>query len=408
MKILHTADWHLGQTLNGWSREAEHAVWLAHLRDLLVQEQIDAMIVAGDIYDGINPSGDTQRLLYQSLRDIRSACPALRIVMTSGNHDPVARLEAPAAILEELDVHVVATVRRKDGAVDGAAHMIPLFDRDNRIRAYACAIPFLRSADLPGLSFDAEGYGSPIVEAARRFHSQLAEQAKDIAGDLPMIAIGHLHCHGATESDGVERRILIGGEHAIPEDVFPDVFSYVALGHLHRPQNLAGGRIRYSGSPFPLSASEAGYDHGVTILELGGEGWDVRHCPLPRPAEMFKFPETGAMTIEKFTAVITGFTVPEALPQALYPLVYVELEATGPAAPLMEQAQKLLANAPVRTAGIRIRRKTETTQAPAPILALTETDPETLFRTSFEMANGTPPEDAHISAFREAFAGDDQ
>ncbi|NVO24306.1 exonuclease SbcCD subunit D [Donghicola mangrovi] len=407
MKILHTADWHLGQTLNGWSREAEHALWFEHLRDVLVEEKVDAMIVAGDIYDGINPSGDTQRLLYQSLRSIKSACPALRIVMTSGNHDPVARLEAPAAILEELDVHVIATVRRKNGKVDGAAHMIPLLDSTGQVRAYACAIPFLRSADLPGLSFDETHDGSPIVEAARRFHADLAAQAVKIASGLPIIAVGHLHCHGATESDGVERRILIGGEHAIPEDVFPQAFDYVALGHLHRPQNLDHGRIRYSGSPFPLSASEAGYEHGVTILEVMPEGLDIRHRPLPRPAEMLRFPAVGAMEIEKFTAVIKDFTVPEDLPSSLYPLVYVEIEATGPAAPLMEQAQKLLASAPVRTAGIRILRAVETVDAPAPMLTLSETDPEALFRSSFETVNGTSPSIEHIAAFREAMTGED-
>ncbi|CUH80915.1 exonuclease SbcCD subunit D [Tropicibacter naphthalenivorans] len=402
LRVLHTADWHIGQTLNGWSREAEHRAWLKALEDVLEAHQIDVLLIAGDVFDGINPSGVSQKLLYQALRGFKTRRPGLVTVITAGNHDPAARLEAPAAILDSLDVHVVATVRRSEGALDVARHMVPLPDASGAVRAYACAIPFLRAADLPGLSFAENGAGSPIVEAARRFHAEMAKGALALADGLPILAMGHLHCHGATESDGAERRILIGGEHAVPEDIFPQAFDYVALGHLHRPQNLAGGRIRYSGSCFPLSATEAGYEHGVTLIEVGDEITKT-HLPMPRPAPMLRLPERGTMEVSDLGAALQALDLPD-VPADLRPFVYVELTATGSAAVLMTEAERLLSDAPVRPAGIRVHRPaTEVTQTPAPV-SLAETTPEDLFRTAFEAANGLAPEPAHIAAFRDALA----
>lgn len=404
MRILHTADWHIGQTLNGWPREAEHERWFAMLADTVAAQGVDVLLVAGDVYDGINPSGASQRLLYTALRRLKDRRPNLVTVMTSGNHDPAARLEAPSAILESLDVHVLATVRRSGAALDVARHMIPLRDAAGTLRAWVCAIPFLRAADLPGLSFAAEEEGgAPIVAAARRFHAEMAAGARAIAGDLPLLGMGHLHCAGASESEGAERRILIGGEHALPADVFPPAFGYVALGHLHRPQSLDGGRIRYAGSCFPLSAAELAYDHGVTLIEIADGALHHSHLPLPRPADMLRFPAQGAMAIEEFETALAQTALPGDLPVDLRPLVYVELEATGPAAVLMAQAERVLAAHPVRPAGIRLRRRDRAEAAPPPV-PLAETAPEDLFRAAFERANGTAPEDRHIAAFRDAMA----
>ena len=325
MRLLHTADWHLNQTLNGWSRADEHAVWLDRLADVIAEERIDALLVAGDVFDGVNPSGDALAMFYGALRRFKASRPGLVTVVTSGNHDPAARLEAPNAILAALDVHVVARVRRgADGGVDTAAHMIPLPGEDGAPAAWVCAIPFLRAADLPGLSFgDAEGAEAPQVAAARRFHAEIGAAAADIAGDRPVIAMGHLHCTGGTVSEGAERRILIGGEHAVGADVFPPVFAYVALGHLHRPQSLAGGRVRYAGSPFPLSAAEIGYDHGVTILDLDPATGAIAatHRPIPAPAPVLRLPRRGAMAAAGLPAALAGIAPDSAVPSGLRPLV---------------------------------------------------------------------------------------
>lgn len=404
MRVLHTADWHIGQTLNGWSRDLEHAAWFDALARVIVEREIDVLLIAGDVYDGINPSGRSQHLLYSALRRFKDARPSLVTVMTSGNHDPVGRLEAPSAVLEALDVHVVGTLRRSADEIDVAHHMIPLPDATGEIRAWACAVPFLRAADLPGLSFSVnESRTSPIVDAARRLHLEMARSARDHAGDLPVIAMGHLHCHGATESDGAERRILIGGEHAVPENVFPEDLDYVALGHLHRPQSLDGGRIRYAGSCFPLSAAEIAYDHGVTVIDIDEDGLRHEHVPIDRPVEMIRLPERGAMSFEDFELALDGIEVDEGLPSGLHPFIYVNLEADGPASVLMTEAEKLLSGRDLRIANIRVRRDAAREEGPAPI-SLRDTTPEDLFIDAFLRVTGVPADDAHVAAFREAVA----
>ena len=405
MRILHTADWHIGQTLNGWTREAEHRLWLETLADLIEREAVDVLMVAGDVFDGINPSGAAQSLFYSALGQFKRRRPDLVTVITSGNHDPAARLEAPSPILAALDVHVFGSVRQTPHqGVDFAAHMVPLFASGADPVAWICAVPFLRAADLPGLSFSAEeGRGSPIVAAARRFYAEMAAAARDIAGAAPILAMGHLHCAGAEESEGAERRILIGGEHALPPDVFPQAFDYVALGHLHRPQTLDGGRVRYSGSPFPLSAAEVGYRHGVTLIELAAGGLTHRHIDMPRPAEMIRIPEIGATSFAKFETALAQITVAPDLPASLHPFVYVSLQADGPAAVLATEAERLLATAPLRIAGIRVHRIGQHDASPAPI-SLSDTSPEALFRLAFLKANGVEPGAEHMAAFTEAMA----
>jgi len=401
MRILHTADWHVGQTLNGWTREAEHTLWFAALADLVAVEAVDVLLVAGDVFDGINPSGAAQRVLYRALRALKDRRPSLVTIITSGNHDPAARLAAPAAVLEALDVHVVASVaRHADGSPDVARHMFPLTGGDGATQAWVCAIPFLRAADLPGAGL---GDGAGVVEAARLFHAGMAEGAAAIASGLPVLAMGHLHCRGATESEGAERHILIGGEHALPAEVFPPAFSYVALGHLHRPQDLDGGRIRYSGSCFPLSAAEIGYEHGVTLLDLEDGRIERRHVPLPRPVPVLRLPQSGR-DLAALAADLAGLGLAADLPAELRPFVYVTLEAEGPAAVTLTEAEAELARHPVRAAGLRIRRPDAVADAAPPPPSLGETSPEALFRAAFAAANGTEPEPRHLAAFRDALS----
>lgn len=406
MRILHTADWHLGQTLNGWSRHAEHEIWLDRLADLIAAQEIDVLLVAGDVFDGINPSGEAQRIFYDAMRAFKKNRPHLKIIITSGNHDPSGRLEAPSAILEGLDVHVYATVRTDGARVCYDEHMIPLQDANGDTEAWVCAIPFLRAADLPGLSLaPQEGRGSPVVDAARAFHANMAAAAAAVAGDLPVIAMGHLHCHGATESEGAENRILIGGEHALPEDVFTDVFDYVALGHLHRPQSI-NSRIRYSGSCFPLSASEINHKHGVTLVEII-DGKIVRqdHIEIERPVAFLRLPAEGVIAIGDLEAAIEALGDTEN-DDGLHPYLYVNLEADGPASVILTEAERIISRYHVRTASLRVRREVVADEDLEPVISLSETSPEELFFKAFEKVNGMAPEARHLAAFRDALAGE--
>ena len=403
VRVLHTADWHIGQTLNGWSRDHEHRAFLDALHDLVLAEHVDALLVSGDIFDGINPSGEAQRLLFGTIARLLRAKPALQIILTAGNHDPAQRLEAPEAVLNELGVHVLGTLRRDGNGVDMARHLIPLRDGDGVVRAHVLAIPFLRQADFPGLQLGAEGGSEPaVVAAARSLHADMVQAAVALAGGLPILAMGHLTCAGGLESEGAERRILIGGDHAVPPDLFPADLCYVALGHLHRPQSLEQGRVRYSGSPFPLSASEIAYDHGVTLVDLAG-GWVPRHIPLPRPVAMHRIPPKGSAPLDAVVTAFAALALPHDTPRDAQPFVYLSLTADRPVTTIAAAIDTLMEQTAARLAGLTIARSVAPTpDTPPPSLA--ETAPEDLFVTAFQAAHGIAPTAQHLAAFRDALS----
>jgi exonuclease SbcD len=408
LRILHTADWHIGQTLNGWSRDHEHRAFLNSLHDLIAAERIDALLVAGDVFDGINPSGEAQRLLYTALAGFVRANPKLQIILTAGNHDPAQRLEAPEAILRALGVRVIGTLRRGPDGVDMDHHLIPLQDATGTLRAHVLAVPFLRQADLPGLMLGATGGAEPaIVAATRALHAQITDAAlarttKAGAVDLPILAMGHLTCAGGLASQGAERRIMIGGEHAVPPDIFPAALGYVALGHLHRAQSLDGGRVRYSGSPFPLSASEIGYDHGATLLDLD-LGLAPRHISLPRPVQVLRLPATGAAALAQVAAAIAALNLDPTTPRDAQPFLYLSLLPDRPAPVLAADVDALMDQTPVRLAGLTIQRP-EAAAPDTPPPSLAQTTPEDLFLMAFRAANAVEATPRHIAAFRDALS----
>lgn len=403
MRILHTADWHIGQTLNGWSRDHEHRAFLDRLHDVILAEDVDALLVAGDVFDGINPSGEAQRLLYGAIARMVRSQPHLQIILTAGNHDPAQRLEAPEAVLNELGVHVLGTLRRDAGGVDLDRHLIPLRDRHGAIRAHVLAVPFLRQADLPGLHLGAEQGDEPaITVAVRALHREMSEAAVARAGGLPLLAMGHLTCSGGLASEGAERRILIGGEHAVPPDVFPTELGYVALGHLHRPQSLDGGRVRYSGSAFPLSASEIAYDHGVTLIDLT-DGIAHRHVPIDRPVPMFRLPPSGHGKLEDVRAGFVKLALDPDTPRDEQPFVYLSLTADRPATMLAAEIETLMERTPARLAGLSIIRNDQPA-GERPPATLAVTSPEDLFLSAFAEVHGTPPDTHHLAAFRDALS----
>lgn len=256
MRILHTADWHLGARLIERDRLAEHAAFLDWLIETLRAERIDALLVSGDIFDAANPPQDAVALYFdfiKRLADLRS----VRTVITGGNHDSATHLNAPRDLLRRFDVHVFGQ------AAPFAEAAIDLGD------VVVAAVPFLRERDLrqttAGESMtDAQ---TQVRGAIRAHYAAQLVAARSLAKGRPVIAMGHLTVLGATTSDS-ERDIHIGNLGAVSADVFAG-FDYTALGHLHRPQKVAGlDGIRYSGSPIALSFSECADAKSVAIIEV--------------------------------------------------------------------------------------------------------------------------------------------
>jgi exonuclease SbcD len=413
MRLIHTADWHIGQTLNGWSREVEHRAFLARLCDVVEDHAADVLVVAGDVFDGINPSGEALQMLYEGLVALRARRPRLTTVMVAGNHDPAGRLEAPAAVLRAIGVHVVGVMHRREGGIAMDRHLVPLPDAAGTVRAHMLAIPFLRAADLPGLGVmtppddTASAGGSPVVRATRRLYAEATAAALGAAQGLPLLATGHLHCSGAAESEGAERRILVGGEHAVPPDVFPSELAYVALGHLHKPQAVGREGVRYSGSPFPLSATELPYDHGVTLVEIGEGGVRSEHIRLARPVPCLRLPDSGALALPALDGALAALGLDAQTPVERRPFVHVVVSPEGSAAGLSAEVERVLQAHPVRCAGVKVERPAAaaaTADAALPVVPLAERSPADLFALAFVAEHGSPPTPRHLAAFHDAEA----
>ncbi|MCW3466638.1 exonuclease SbcCD subunit D [Chitinophaga nivalis] len=270
MKILHTADWHIGQLFYEYDRTYEHQQFLDWLVTTLQEEQVDVLLVSGDVFDLSNPSAAAIRMFYSFLNKAAKANPALQIIITAGNHDSASRLESPKPLLESSNIHIVGIVEKDAaGNIDYEKLVIPLKDKDHHIQAWCLAIPFLRIGDYPVIA-DAENPYAEGIEALYTAAYDYACQRK--TNEQGIIAMGHLHTQKAITSDmdKVERQIM-GGVESIAASAFPAGISYVALGHIHKAQRIGGQEhIRYSGSPLPMSFSEINYKHQVIVFELNG------------------------------------------------------------------------------------------------------------------------------------------
>ena len=271
MKIFHSADWHLGHELHGFNRQREQGAFLRWLTATMEAEAADALLVAGDIFDTVNPPAAAQEQLYGFIRESRRRIPHLQTVFIGGNHDSASRLEAPNPLYSNFGVHTVGRLPRRNETVDWDRVLIELCDHDGNKRALVAAIPYLRQADLPPPSTLS---GDPLIEGMRQIYAAALQAARQrLEKKQSLIMTGHCYMQGGELSEMSERRIFGGGEHALPADLFPDDVDYVALGHLHKGQRV-GGRdaVRYSGSPLPLSVTERDYRHSVGVITLGESG----------------------------------------------------------------------------------------------------------------------------------------
>ena len=352
MKLIHTSDWHLGQTLKGHDRRAEHQVFLDWLLDILAEREADALLVAGDIFDQANPSTEAQAQYYQFIARAKKALPGLSIVVIAGNHDSPSRLDAPHPVLDAFGVRVVgrhdARAPLDDRLLGRLA--VPLTNRNGRIGAWVLAVPFLRPGDLMRVE------GGSYEDAVRDTYAQLAGALETRCGsDAVLIVMGHLHAQGGVLSEDSERRLIVGGEETLSSSVFPPCAAYVALGHLHKPQAIGAEHVRYSGSPLPLSFAEMHYKHQVLEVRFDGArlaGIEALHTP--RPVKLLRVPERFA-PLDEVLQALKALEV-ETAPQDLQPLVEVQLLISLPPTDLRAQVEAALADKPVRLAGITRKR----------------------------------------------------
>ncbi|EJN18273.1 exonuclease SbcCD subunit D C-terminal domain-containing protein [Pseudomonas sp. GM80] len=285
MRLFHTSDWHLGQNLHGQERDFEHACFLEWLLDQLKLAQPDVLLIAGDIFDTVNPPVKAQERLYDFIVSAHEQQPLLTIVMIAGNHDSGSRIELPAPLMRRLRTHALGRVLwLDDGQLDAERLLLPLPNAQGEIAAWCLALPFLRPAEVTGAHL-----GDNYLRGIGQVHEWLIEaaNAKRQPGQA-LIAISHAHMAGGSVSEDSERSLIIGNAEALPASLFGPSISYVALGHLHKPQKVNGEeRIRYSGSPIPLSFSEIKYEHQILDVLLEGETLiSVESKHIPRSVQL--------------------------------------------------------------------------------------------------------------------------
>ena len=385
VKIIHTSDWHLGQSFFTKSRRDEHQAFIDWLLAVVKQHQVDAVIIAGDVFDTGSPPSYARELYYQFVVALQSL--QCTLVVLGGNHDSVAMLNEAKPLLHNLGAYVVAS---NEGVLDD--QLIELTDRDGRIAALLCAVPFLRPRDLLRSRAGDSGQDkrqalADAIEAHYRQLYALAEQRREQQQlAVPIIATGHLSALGVQQSDSV-RDIYIGTLDGFSAAALPPA-DYVALGHIHRPQQVAQqAHIRYSGSPLVLSFDELNTSKQVVLVEF-----QQRECHAITPLNVPCF-QPMAVLSGSLAELATAFAEIAAQPCAQVIWLSVEVATEDYLPDLQQRVQALAEGLPVEILQLRRQRNPKRqllTQQQRETLA--ELTPKEVFATRLAMERFDGPE----------------
>lgn len=369
MKIIHTADWHLGNVFHRHNRVAEHRHFFGWLRDTIVQQQPDALIVSGDIFDGPNPAAEVQRLFYDFLTHLSVEHPGMSIILIAGNHDSGARLEAGEELLRLHNIFVRGTVwKDAEGETYFERMILPLAPRGSDTAEVVCyALPFLRPADYPA--------GLSVQDGLRHYLTNLDKRLKKTAFKrLPVVVAAHFYAHGALiQAHEHSERLVVGGQDMVEIDTMGKAYAYVALGHIHRPQAVGNcANVRYAGSPLALSFSERDYKRAVNLVEIDTQGHvettSLFYTPL---CALVSLPERGALDPQE--ALSRLLSLPDSQPdddREAYPYVEMNIRLAQPEPELRRRIGEIIEHKAVKfcritTSTYREQSAQDDTQRPA-------------------------------------------
>lgn len=329
MKILHTADWHIGKKLHNYDLTADFDLFIQWLKNYLTEEKINILLVSGDIFDLANPSSSARSQYYKSLVELRSYVD--KIILTGGNHDSPAMLDAPKELFSALDLKVVGGLPQKIEET-----LVPIKNKQGETTLVVAAIPFLRNPDLhtDTVVRTYEERLEALKTGIADVFSRAEESCRNRYPGIPAVAMGHLFASGVETSDS-ERDIQIGNQAAVQADLFGTYFKYVALGHIHKPQQVSGMiPVFYSGSPLPLSFSERKDQKRVLVIDTE-LGWIPKSVSVPSFRKLMKI--TGSL--EEIQNKLTGLPQNETLPN----LIEIELQAQHYQSKLLYELETLVA-----------------------------------------------------------------
>lgn len=315
MRFIHTSDWHLGQIFNEYDRSPEHGMFLGELVSIVAKEQPDALLVSGDIFHNSLPSALSQKMFTDAVLALRQASPGMKIVITAGNHDGGARLEAERNLWKKLGVTVLGGLSRLDGHAVLEDHIVEIPSSTGDTPAgYVAAVPYVFRQNYPQSPYADDVPDDDAISSAlsrqKAFYRDLLSfvmsmQEKRCPGDaVPVVLMAHLAVAGCDIKGHDEP---LGGMDYTPSDIFPEGYDYLALGHIHHPQTLRMKPFaRYSGSPIPLSFDED-YQHSVSLVDVQAGGKvSVREIPLHCPVPVLTIPEN-PVPFDEALAALAGF-----------------------------------------------------------------------------------------------------
>ncbi|MGM9736057.1 MAG: exonuclease SbcCD subunit D [Candidatus Cryptobacteroides sp.] len=295
MKVLHTGDWHIGQVFYNYDRSDEHRAFLGHLAGIVRETAPDVMVVCGDIFHTASPSTAAQKLYIEGLVRIHEAAPGMEIVVIAGNHDSGSRIEVDRLLWEEFNVHTVGSVARDTEGM--SVHIIPV---GNPLKGYVVAVPYCNPLNFPVIE-----EGSARQERQAEFFRRLLEMVSEVNPEgLPVVLAAHATVIGCNPG---RQDITVGGIDSMDMDDIGSGYDYMALGHIHFPQDI-GKKARYAGSPLPVSFNED-YRHSVTLVSIGEKGSDVKKetIVIPTMRAVRTIPEDGAVEFEDALKMLEEF-----------------------------------------------------------------------------------------------------
>ncbi|MDR7315666.1 exonuclease SbcCD subunit D [Brevibacillus nitrificans] len=404
MRILHTADWHFGRQLEGRDRRIEQAAFVDELCQIADDKSVDLVLIAGDVYDSVNPPAWAEELFYEALERL-SAEGTRGVVVIAGNHDQPERVRAAAPLATKHGIVLLGlpkespltpeeTVEGRVRIVDGGPSWLELAVPGCEHHAVVLALPYPSESRLKELLSESFSQEQMQLAFSERIGQLLEELSRHFRDDTVNLVTSHLFVMGGLETDS-ERPIQIGGAMTVSPMAFPEKADYVALGHLHRLQKLREKPlVRYSGSPLSYSFSEAGQSKAVVLVEVvpGSEVQEeIIYLTSGRPLARWKATE-GISQVEQWLA--------EGRDAGAW--IDLELHVSDVIDPAEFQRLRKLSDDFLKIQRVVVRedRQDEDTER----VELAELTPEQLFRRFYERKRGAQPDERLVAMFERLLA----
>jgi exonuclease SbcD len=386
MRFLHTSDWHVGRTIRGQSRLPEQETALRQVLAHAREQDVDCLIVAGDIFDTSAPSPDAEALVYRFFGELAGA--KIPAVVIAGNHDHPRRLDAVAPLLTSLGIHARGLPR---GPGEGA--LVEVDSKDGKERAILAALPWLNERDVVDFAELQDEPGAPLVQYSERVRAALRTLSEGFERDAISISVAHLLVDNATVGmGGGERELhMAWGIYGVPADALPVAAQYVALGHVHKAQEVrCGTKAAYSGSLLQLDFGEREQDKSINLVEVHAR----------QPATVTPLPITAGRRLIDVGSPAKGVGLNDLaeyreLNDGAWFRVFVDVDT-----PVADLAQAVRAELPSAVDVVRVKGADLT---PDERETLSNLGPFEMFTRYYESEKGNPPSTDTLELFRRLF-----